>query len=109
MFEGITVLSQTELYDASMALVMIPAIIALFGFLFLGVWLGANRDAVVVVSVMLAFVVALISYNANKYPTGEYEYECVIEESVSTTEFCERYEIVGQRGKIYIIKEKSDD
>lgn len=43
---------------------------------------------------------------ANCVPTGyETIYEVVIDESVSMTEFLERYEIIEQRGKIFTIRE----
>ena len=109
MLEGITVLSQTELYDAPVAWVMIPAIVVLFGCLFICVLFEADESLSGLLSFFAAFLVAIAMYNVTKYTTGEYKYECVIEDSVSMTEFCERYEIVDQRGKIYIIKEKDND
>lgn len=109
MLEGITVLSQTELYDAPVAWVMIPALVVFVGCILLGAWLDVDSNVVVLSSVFAAFLAAIAMYSITKYPTGEYEYECVIEDSVSMTEFCKRYEIVDQRGKIYIIREKSND
>lgn len=109
MLEGITVLSQTELYDAPVAKVMFPAMVVLVGCLFICVLFEVDESVSGLLSVFAAFLAAIAMYSITKYPTGEYEYECAIEDSVSMTEFCERYEIVDQRGKIYIIREKSND
>lgn len=109
MLDGITVLSQTVIEDANMALVFIPAslvlVVAVVGCAVGGV------DSLVgsIVSLGLTCVVALIAYDIVKYPTDKYEYECVIDESVSMTEFFDRYEIIEQRGEIYVIREKDND
>lgn len=34
------------------------------------------------------------------------EYEVLVDDSVSFTEFTEKYEIIKQKGKIYVIREK---
>ena len=36
------------------------------------------------------------------------EYKVTIEDSVPLTEFCEHYKIVGQEGKMYIVREKAE-
>ena len=36
------------------------------------------------------------------------EHEAFINDSVSLTEFTEKYEIVSQKGKIYVVREKND-
>lgn len=48
---------------------------------------------------------------ANK-PTDKIEYiehEVLVNDSVSLTEFNEKYEIVKQKGKIYVVREKEND
>ncbi len=109
MLDGITVLTQTELYDVNEALVIIPAIVVWIGALFLCACLDVGENATMIVSAILVIVAAIILYNVFKYPTGEYQYECLIDESVSMTEFYERYDVIDQRGEIYKIKEKNDD
>lgn len=38
--------------------------------------------------------------------TGEYRYECIIDNSVSYNEVVENYNIIGQRGDIWILEDK---
>ena len=47
------------------------------------------------------------SVNATK-PTGKYEYEVLLSEDVSFTELYKKYEVVEQRGKIWVLKDKED-
>ena len=39
-------------------------------------------------------------------PTGRYEYEVTIDDTVSMTKLYEQYEIVEQRGDIWVLKDK---
>ena len=39
-------------------------------------------------------------------PTGKYDYQVTIDDSVLMVEFTEKYEIVEINGKIYTIREK---
>ena len=43
------------------------------------------------------------------YKIDYVEHEVLINDSVSLTEFNERYEIVSQKGKIYVVREKEND
>ena len=38
--------------------------------------------------------------------TGEYRYECIIDDSVSYNEVVENYKIVEQRGDIWVLEDK---
>ena len=38
--------------------------------------------------------------------TGEYRYECIIDDSVSYNEVVENYKIVKQRGDIWVLEDK---
>lgn len=69
---------------------------------------GCN-DWVMTVAVLAGLAVGAICYVQAMCPTGEYRYEVMIDESVSMTEFYERYDVIDQREKIYKIKEKNDD
>ena len=41
-------------------------------------------------------------------PTGKYEYQVTVDDSVTMNEFYDRYEIVEVNGKIYTIREKEN-
>ena len=63
---------------------------------------------------ILAFVVGLLGgiIVDELYPNGEIEYieyQVIIDDSVSMNEFLDHYEILGQNGKIYTVKERNVD
>ena len=41
-----------------------------------------------------------------KKPTGQYKYEAIISDDVSITSLYEKYEVVEQRGEIWVLKDK---
>ena len=58
-------------------------------------------------AMVIAFtVVAILSGIPNKNNVDHIEYKVTIDDSVSMNEFMEKYEILGQEGKIYTVKEK---
>lgn len=64
------------------------------------------------ISLILGLVLALIIGAKIRQTTNEIEYiehEVLVDNSVSFTEFTEKYEIVSQKGKIYVIREKEND
>ena len=61
----------------------------------------------VFVMASIAFaVVALLSAISNKNNISHIEYKVTIDDSVSMNEFMDKYEILGQEGKIYTVKER---
>lgn len=108
MLEGITVLTQTEYEYASALWFIIPLFAVMMLIVITGAIAGCN-DWVATVAVLAGIVVGAICYVQAMHPTGEYRYEVMIDESVSMTEFYERYDVIDQRGEIYKIKEKNDD
>ena len=103
MLEGITVLNQyaamefdvVAFFGSFMIISIVGGIIALVTdceFLFyLMMFTGA------------VFVSAPLAYNESE---DRYRYECSIDESVSMTDVCERYEIIEQRGDIWVLEDK---
>ena len=64
------------------------------------------------ISLILGFVLALAIGTKIRQTTNEIEYiehEVLVDDSVSLTEFTKKYEIVSQKGKIYVIREKEND
>lgn len=51
------------------------------------------------------YIVCGASQNEN-HKTGELQYEVTIDDTVSMTEFNKKYEIIEQRGDIFVVKEK---
>ena len=60
---------------------------------------------------IMGFVLFIISFFGgsikNKNNIDYIEYKVTVEDSVSMTEFLDKYEILETEGKIYIVKEKS--
>ncbi len=101
---GIEVLDKTEIKEPT----VIGGIIALVVFVLLViVWLKIDDE-----SLFCGFVsvfVALLVFFAIQKPTGEYKYKVTIDDTVSLTEFTEKYEITDQEGKIYTIRLKESE
>jgi hypothetical protein len=67
--------------------------------------LGLVLGAVVAVGV----ATAILCFTEKEFPTGEYQYEVIIEEKVNLHEFYDHYDIIEQRGEIFVVQEKSSE
>lgn len=103
MLEGITVLNTSAAVDFNAAIFFISFIIVLI----VGAIISALLDAESLFYVLL-FVGALFICTPLAYGESEdrLRYECTIDESVSMIEVYERYEIIEQRGDIWILEDK---
>lgn len=103
MLEGITVLNEYTVRDINIFVLVITAGIVGIGALVLGIWLDAEY---------LSLLIALVGMVIIALPAGTLtgptltRYECLIDESVSMTEVYERYEIIEQRGDIWVLEDK---
>lgn len=90
------------------AIIVIPAVAMLIGSI-------VHSDLLFTIggiSLILGFVLALIIGTKIRQTTNQIDYiehEVLINDSVSLTEFNEKYEIVNQKGKIYVVREKEND
>lgn len=110
MLEGITVLNQAEIIDTPhvglniIAALIILVVSALFSAPFkFELWtapVGFILGSLVVIGLIKLFNIPMIE------PSGRYRYECTIDESVSMTEVYERYDIIEQRGDIWVLEDK---
>lgn len=55
---------------------------------------------------LLIGMMLLLTGNKFQEPTGEYQYEVVFEDDVSFMKVIEKYNIVEQRGEIFVVEEK---
>lgn len=89
------------------AIIVIPAVAMLIG-------LRVHSGLLFIIggiSLILGFVLALIIGITIRQTTNQIDYiehEVLIDDSVSFTEFNEKYEIVSQKGKIYVVREKGE-
>lgn len=111
MLEGINILNQTEIMRDPEWFGWVAAI----GFFVLFVGIGvlvtilSHSDGTgVCIGLIVAVVYAAILFGiwGQSVPTGRYQYEAKIDESVNFIELYEWYDVVEQRGEIYILEDK---
>lgn len=108
MVEGITVLNKiavTGLPAWTLVLVFIIFVAGLIVFfvsmiLDWPVWVTMFS---LIVSLLTIVICAIFS---GIIKTGEYQYECIIDDSVSYNEIVENYNIIEQRGDIWVLEDK---
>lgn len=117
MLEGIEILNKVEIMESPMwiaiaiivCFVLILVSIAIF---FVNVITDFLDDKwwITALIIVLSYIGILLMSNLDKNlliePTGKYEYQVTIDDSVSINEFLEKYEIIEVNGKIYTIREK---
>lgn len=90
------------------AILIIPAVATLIGEI-------QDKDLLSTIgriSLIFGLCVALLMGTKIRQTTNQIDYiehEVLINDSVSLTEFTKKYEIVSQKGKIYVIREKEND
>ena len=113
--EGITILNQTEIMEPTplavkvIVILMIIALISCIAF-FIAEYIMASITCPVIlafISILSLVTVLVISILSPKHLTG-YKYEVTMDENVSMKEVYKRYEIVEQRGDIWVLRDKED-
>ena len=105
MLEGITVLDQSAATEFDAALFFMLFIgIAIVG-IFIAGWLETDWIFGLVLFAGGVFIALPISSHESE---DRFRYECTIDESVSMTEVYERYEIIEQRGDIWVLEDKTE-
>ena len=112
MQEGIHILNKTaitELSDLNGGLIVICIIIAAIAFL---IMLLSNNSTVVIAAGIVIFISGVIlilsPFFASEVETGRYRYEVIIDESVKFSDIYDNYEVVEQRGEIWVLEEKEE-
>ena len=111
MLEGITVLNQTEIMDSPSWLIWTIAIGAVVLIIVIGLLVTCLTDSdgfgVFVGGVVaILYGLMLCATFANTVPTGRYKYEVIIDESVSFEDIYENYDVIEQRGDLWILEDK---
>ena len=115
IMNGIEVLNQTEITQSPLWTILLLGICG--GIMFVSFCIGiatanSNKDVAAIVFLSIALIGAIgtiigfFSMVFIEESTGKYQYDCLISEDVSMTEFYEKYEIIEINGKIWTIKEK---
>ena len=113
--EGITILNQTEVMEPTpltvtvVVILMIIAAISCIAFFIVDYIMSSITCPVIlgIISISSLVSVLIISILSPKHLTG-YKYEVTIDENVSMKEVYKRYEIVEQRGDIWVLRDKKD-
>ena len=113
--EGITILNQTEVMELTplatkvIAILTIISVVSCIAFFIAYITMVSNVCPVILAFIFMSSLISIlvISILSPKHLTG-YEYEATIDENVSMKEVYERYEIVEQRGDIWILRDKED-
>ena len=112
--EGVTILNTTPITGLPMWLIIV-CIIACVAFVVFDamiitdivVFKRKTRKILIVIFTILAITApTLFGYLNSIYETGHYYYECVIEDTASFNEIMNTYEVVDQRGDIWVLKDK---
>ena len=112
--EGVIILNTTPVTGLPMWLIIV-CIIACVAFVVFDamiitdvvVFKRKTRKILIVIFTILAITApTLFGYLNSIYETGHHYYECVIEDTASFNEIMNTYEIVDQRGDIWVLKDK---
>lgn len=112
--EGVTILNTTPITGLPIWLIIVCIIACLALVMFdamiiadIIVFKRKTRKILIVIFTILAIAApSLFGYLNEIYETGRHYYECVIEDTASFNEIMDTYEIVDQRGDIWVLKDK---
>ena len=91
----------------------ISAVMAIISIIFIAAFTQTYHDTASILSMILCvcffiagIVFAVIDDTYNCEPTGRYRYEVIIDDSVKMTELYDNYNVVEQRGNIWVLEDK---
>lgn len=108
MTEGITILNTTAVTGLPTWVSVLAFVIFFIGAIVFAVSMILDGPVYVtayslMISLIIMFVYGIFNFTVK---TGEYRYECTIDDSVSYNEVVENYKIVEQRGDIWVLEDK---
>lgn len=107
MVEGITVLNKIAVTGVPSWITLSAIILFTIGLLVFIVSLIADGPAwTAIISLVSLLVLVICSILDATIKTSEYRYECIIDDSVSYNEVVENYNIIEQRGNIWVLEDK---
>ena len=107
-----TVLNVIELTKQSMIPFYIAAVCVTVSIISLLIAINTSREWLTMpgaASAIIFFLIAiglLIFASDFQEPTGKYQYEIMIDDSTTFSEVIEKYDIIEQRGEIFVVEEK---
>ena len=108
MVEGITILNKTAVTGLPTWALVLAFVIFFIGAIAFAASMILDGPVWVTASSLMIGLIVMIAYGILNciVKTGEYRYECTIDDSVSYNEVVENYKIVEQRGDIWILEDK---
>lgn len=108
--QGIEVLNKEPIYTMNIpvlivSLVLMFALLSLIGFFF--AWCDCE-DLFTFVAIAVIVACFILCFTLGQKETGRYRYEVTINDEVSFKELYEKYDVIEQKGKIYVIEEKEE-
>ena len=109
MIEGITVLNKIALTGVPSWMMVSAIIISIIGFIVFAIaiiakWPAWKAIIPIIIILLIWFIRGIFNIT---FKTGEYQYECIIDDSVPYNEVIENYNIIEQRGDIWVLEDKS--
>lgn len=109
MVEGITVLNKVAVTGLPSWVMVSAAVMLIIGAIVFVIsiimvdWPIWTAIIPFISAVLIAVICVFLSLIIK---TGEYRYECIIDDSVSYNEVVENYKIIKQRGDIWVLEDK---
>lgn len=112
--DGVTILNTIELTGVSMEtwiFLLVSGLVMSVLIISPGVKVSSNTANLIVLLFVIDTIILFGSmfvavYQSENHKTGELQYEVTINDTISMTEFNKKYEIVEQRGDIFVVKER---
>lgn len=112
--QGVNILNTTEIIKLSTSIFFYVGVISgIIGIalslyvLITNTYNSKTLDRLIFFCIILVIITSLINPN-KKEQSGRYQYEATIDDTVSFTELNDKYEVIGQRGKIWILEDKEE-
>ncbi len=109
MIEGITILNKIAVTGLPTWIMVSAIIISIIGFIVFAIsiiaeWPAWKAIIPIIIVLLIWFICGIFNIT---FKTGEYRYECIIDDSVPYNEVAENYKIIEQRGDIWVLENKS--
>ena len=108
MIEGITVLNEIAVTGVPSWMMISAIIISIIGFIVFAIAIIAEWPAwkAIIPIIIVLFTWFICGIFNITFKTGKYQYECIIDDSVPYNEVIENYNIIEQRGDIWVLEDK---
>lgn len=110
---GINILNQKEIMEYSnaqnvigmiaLALIFISIIIIVVGY---GIYIDGLIMSGFVLLLVSMFTLAIVANRGKIHHTGQYKYEATIDDNVPFIEVYKKYDVVKQKGDLWVLKDK---